>query len=526
MFTPSLPARLFHPDELLCLPLFKPMKDLAGRSLTAFLWGAGGSIVKIILQFAAQVVLARLLGPTEYGLFALGVIVVGLSTFFSDMGLAYGLIQKKSVDVNDIRFVWTWQCLLGISVSGIVFYSAGSLANLFAKPEAEFIFKSLSLVVLINAVTSLSTNLLKKSLNFKTLQVSELSSYFLGFGCVGIPLAIAGYGGASLVAAWLVQSASNFIILYLHVRHPLNFKFWTTDGGYMLRYGATALGTYLINWVLNSADKILVARIFPSHTVGLYTTAFNLVNAPSSAIYGNLQSIVFSACARLQDNHEALREVFLRLLTIITLVAFPLFILIGVGSDFVIATVYGAKWLDAAPLLAPFALVMPFWLIWGISTPILWNSGYTKLEFRLQIPMVFLWLAVLFVVTGSPPQIVATVAASFFALRCTVMVIAVVKILKISLRSFLNAIFGGILLSLVVAFVSVSLMPSIGALSVGAPVQFLLLLSAGGIAYFLSMCLLVPVLVDERMAAYIMMGQKKLPHWTKPIVRYLLGNQK
>ena len=501
------------------------MKDLAGRSLTAFLWGAGGSIIKIILQFSAQVVLARLLGPTEYGLFALGVIIVGLSTFFSDMGLAYGLIQKKTVNIDDIRFVWTWQCILGISVSSIIFTNAGSLANLFTKPEAEFIFQSLSLVILINAVTSLSTNLLKKSLNYKVLQISELFSYFLGFGCVGIPLAIAGYGGVSLVAAWLVQSGSNLIILYFQVRHPLTFKLWTTDGGHMLRYGATVLGTNLINWVLNGADKILVGRIFPSYTVGLYTTAFNFVNAPSSAIYGNLQSIVFSACARLQDNHQALREVFLRLLSLITLVTFPLFILIGVGSEFIIETVYGPKWLDAAQLLTPFALVMPFLLIWGISTPILWNSGYTKLEFWLQLPMVFVWLAAFSTVTGSSPQVVATVAASLFALRCIIMALAVVKILKISPRSFLNAISGGIMLSLIVAFVSVSLRPSIAAFNVGAPVQFLLLLSAGSIAYFLSICLLVPMLMDERMAAYIM-EHENLPRWAQPIIRYLIGNQK
>jgi O-antigen/teichoic acid export membrane protein len=294
----------------------------------------------------------------------------------------------------------------------------------------------------------------------------------------------------------------------------------------MLRYGATVLGTNLINWVLSGADKILVGRIFSSYTVGLYTTAFNFVHAPSSAIYGNLQSIVFSACARLQDNHEALREVFLRLLSLITLITFPLFILIAVGSEFLIVIVYGVKWLDAAQLLTPFALAMPFLLIWGISTPILWNSGYTKLEFWLQLPMVFLWLAVLSTLTDSSPQVVATVAASLFALRCIVMVLAVVKILKISPRSFLNAIFGGIVLSLIVAFVSLSLRPSITAFNAAPPVQLLLLLSAGGIAYFLSMCLLVPMLVDERMAAYIMMGQKKLPQWTRPIVRYLLGNQK
>ena len=60
------------------------MKDLGKQSVIAFSWGAGGSVVKIILQLGIQVILARLLGPAEYGLFALGVIVVGLSGYFSD----------------------------------------------------------------------------------------------------------------------------------------------------------------------------------------------------------------------------------------------------------------------------------------------------------------------------------------------------------------------------------------------------------------------------------------------------------
>lgn len=503
------------------------MKDLAGRSLIAFFWGAGGSAAKIILQFGAQIVLARLLGPAEYGLFALGVIVVSVSTYFSDMGLAYGLIQKKSVNADDIRFVWTWQCILGLSVSAIVFGSAGPLAELFAKPEAEFVFRWLSLVILINAWTALSINLLKKSLNYKVLQISELCSYFLGFGCIGIPMAIAGYGGASLVAAWIAQATSNLVILYFQVRHPVTFVFSTAGGGQMLRYGATVLGTNLINWLLSGADKLLVGRIFPASTVGLYTTAFNFVNTPSSAIYGNLQSIVFSACARLQDNHEALREVFLRLLLLITLVAFPFFIVIGVGSEFVIVAVYGAKWRDAAQFLTPFALVMPFLLIWGISTPILWNSGYTKLEFWLQLPMVFLWLAALSAVLDSPPQVVAIVAASLFALRCMIMVLAVVKVLEISLRSFLNAIWGGIVLSIIMAFISILLRPRIAEFDVDEPVQLLLLLGATGLAYLLSLCLLVPMLMDERLVAYVGKVQgEQLPRWAVPIVRYLLGNQK
>ena len=116
---------------------------------------------------------------------------------------------------DDIRFVWTWQCILGLSVASIIFFSAGTLAAFFAKPEAESIFRWLSLVVLINALTALSLNLLKKELNYKTLQLAQLSSYFLGYVCVGIPLAIAGYGNASLVASWLVQSSTN-LLFYIY----------------------------------------------------------------------------------------------------------------------------------------------------------------------------------------------------------------------------------------------------------------------------------------------------------------------
>jgi lipopolysaccharide exporter len=502
------------------------MKELGRQSLIAFFWGAGGSVLKIILQLGIQVILARLLGPTEYGLFALGVIIVGLSAYFSDLGLAYGLIQKKSVDANDIRFVWTWQCILGLSIASTIYFSAGSITVFFSKPEAEFIFQWLSLVILINALTAISTNLLKKKLNYKALQIAQLSSYCLGFGCIGIPLAIAGYGGAALVGGWLVQSSSNLLILYSYVRHPLTFKLWTADGNHMLRYGATVLGTNLINWALNSADKILVGRIFPASIVGLYTTAFNFVSSPSSTIYVNLQSIMFSACARLQDDHDALRQIFLRLLSLITLVAFPLFIVIGIGSEFIIATVYGEAWVEAASFMTPFALVMPFLLVWGISTPILWNSGHTKLEFRLQLPLVFVWFGALYAVANSPPQLIAVVAAALFAGRCLVITLAVGRAVNIPLLQLFQAVRGGALLTLMVGSVSLLLQPIIAAIQIHVSLQLFLLLTAGVITYLLSICLLAPILINQYLVGYLTKVNDQLPIWARFLVGFLFGRQK
>src|SRR5688500_13263383 len=134
-------------------PLISHPKDLATQSFSAFFWGAGGSVLRIILQFLTQVILARLLGPAEFGIFSLGVIVVGLSSIFYDVGLAYSLIQKKSVSTDDIRFVWTWQLILGLSVSVSVFLGSDLIASFFSEPEADLLFKWIYLVILLNSFT-------------------------------------------------------------------------------------------------------------------------------------------------------------------------------------------------------------------------------------------------------------------------------------------------------------------------------------------------------------------------------------
>ncbi|PTQ81032.1 O-antigen/teichoic acid export membrane protein [Nitrosospira multiformis] len=503
-----------------------PQKDLAVQSFKAFFWGAGGSILKIVLQFVTQVILARLLGPAEYGIFSLGVIVVGLTAIFYDVGLAYSLIQKKSISADDIRFVWTWQCILGLSVATSIFFASDLIANFFSKPKAEFLFQSLSLVILINSLTALSFNLLKKSLNYKVIQISQLISYFLGFACVGIPLAFAGYGHNALAVAWLIQAAMHFTILYTKVRHPVSLRLQTQDGNHMLRYSLTAFGTNLVNWILNGVDKIWVGKIYSAYIVGLYTTAYNLVNTPAFTIFVNLQAVFFSAGARLQEDHEALRTIFLRLLSLITLTAFPFFIVIGWGSDFIIETVYGVKWAEASPFLVPFAFATPFLLLWGISTPVLWNSGHTKLELRLQLPLVFLWLAVLYFITDLPPLTLAIAAASLFAFRSIAMAAAALYVLKIPISSFLRAIAAGVVLSLLLGVVSAAVKPIIAGLDIDVGLQLLLLLGAASVSYLLSLYFLVPRLLAQDLRAYLMREGERLPGWARSASRFLLRHPK
>ncbi|HRJ80031.1 MAG TPA: oligosaccharide flippase family protein, partial [Planctomycetota bacterium] len=223
---------------------------MASRAISAFLWGTGGGTVRIALQIGAQVVLARLLGPTEYGVFALGTLVITFSFFFADFGMAYGLIQKPNIDANDIRFVFTWQIIIGAVVTAGVIALAGPIASFFDEPRAEDVVRVLAGLCLINAVAAPAMNLLKRELDYRALQLSLIASYFVGFLLVGIPLAVAGHGVWALVAAWMVQALLGAAIAYAQVRHPVAPLLWYAGASSQGRYGGLVLATNLVNWCL------------------------------------------------------------------------------------------------------------------------------------------------------------------------------------------------------------------------------------------------------------------------------------
>src|SRR5712671_892564 len=103
---------------------------LAQRSISAALWGASGSVVQLVLQFGIQVVLARLLGPEQYGLFAMAGVLISLAGFFT-FGVTSALIQKHTVNGDDVRFANFWQLAIGTTVALAVFALAGPAAAFF-----------------------------------------------------------------------------------------------------------------------------------------------------------------------------------------------------------------------------------------------------------------------------------------------------------------------------------------------------------------------------------------------------------
>lgn len=505
-----------------------PVNDLrtglAQRGIEAFLWGTGGSVLRMALQLGTQIALARILGPEVYGLFAIGVLVIGVSNYLADFGLAYSLIQKPEVRPADVAFVWTLQVLLGLVVGGAMFAAAGPLAAAFDKEAAADMFRMLALVCLFNAMASPSTNLLKKTLDHRWLQLALLLAYVVGYFLVGLPLALAGAGIDSLVAAMVVQAVAQFVLLYARVRHPLAPRLAVDGGWQMLRYGAMVLATNLVNWVLTSADRLAVGRFFPASVVGLYATAYNLVNAPAAAGYATTQSVVFAACARLQGDPRAMYLLLKRLLATVAVVVFPLFAVASAGAEVVVAAVYGPSWREAAPFLAVFALGVPWMLVWGISTPVLWNTGRQRLEMTLQLPLAVLWCVVLWAVASSGALTFAFAAAGLLAFRSAVAVLLAGRQVGLGARALATMLLRGALVTLAVWLACAAMARWMAVLDWHAWVALPALLATGSLVLALVLLAGGRHLIDAALADWLAVHVTRLPTVLHGPVRRALGS--
>lgn len=440
-YPPKRPRTEPRPDSL----------DLGQRSLTAVFWGGGGSVLRITLQVLTQIALARMLGPAEYGLFAIGAIVIGLSSFFSDVGIAYSLIQKPQVTPQDLRFVFTWQLVLGLLVTALVAGLSGPIALFFGDAQAQGIVAALAVLCLVNALAAPAHNMLKRALDVRRIQLAHLLGYFAGFVGVGIPLALAGANAWALVAAWLVQATSTLAILYAGVRHPLQPLLWFSGARQIVRYGGTVLLTNVTNWLIGNIERVVIARIFATREVGLYATAYNLLFSPVTALVGIVQPVFFSAGARISAQQQRIAHTHLGLTALVTLLVLPVFASVAAIAPTFVLALYGAPWAAAAELVAPLALAMPLYLLWGLSTPLLWLAGAPQLEFRMQLPLALLWLAVAWLAAHHSVAAVAWAVVPMFALRYALILRAAAKLLPMPPADLWRALRGGLLLALLTA---------------------------------------------------------------------------
>ena len=477
------------------------MSGLSRSGVTAVKWSAISTVARFGLQLLAQVVLARTLGPDIFGVFAIGMVVLTFANFFSGFGFSWSLLQRTTLRDEDVRFAWTWQLIVGVITMLTVYWLAPVLAGYFREPRAQFVIEWLSLACLLTAAAAPASYLLQRDLNFRDAGLIQVGSYAAGYVVVGLPLAVAGWGATSLVAAWLVQATVVLVASYVLKPHAVRPLFWYADAASAVGTGRAVFFTNIVNWVLNNLDRVLIGRLLNAQALGLYNVAYNLATMPNNLLLGALQPAFLAAGARLQNELERLGRAYFQMLATVFVLVFPAFVFLALISADLVLLLYGPKWSEAGFVLSVLFLSMPAYVIWGISTPVLWNTGRKYYESALQLPIVALGAVAFYLFAGRGIQAAAVVAAMLLVMRALVIGTTAFRALKLSWTDLIPHVWRGGLLS---GLCAISVMAGQQAVA-----RFEMPLLSLGVSMLLALCMLAlllkvrPQLLGDQTAAMV-----------------------
>jgi O-antigen/teichoic acid export membrane protein len=327
----------------------------------------------------------------------------------------------------------------------VFLFLAPWIAQAMRQPDSVNVLRALSVVCLVNALATVSQNLLRRELNFKAVYVGQMVSFALAYFVFGIGLAMTGFGVWALVAAVIGQSVIACLWMLNATRHPMALLFKHPQGGSdLMRFGGNALLVNLLNWSLGNLDRFLVGRAFSGHGLGLYNTTYNLILVPTTQIVGILQSILFPASARAQADMVMLAVMARAGLNIGALITVPTFVAVSMFAAPIMNILYGTAWMGAAPVLAALSIAMIPYCLMGILTPLIWGAGKVALEGKVQALCLVLFLGLAYAASLISLAAVAWSVAIAFSFRFIGIVFVFGKAFDVKFWQLLAELRGGV----------------------------------------------------------------------------------
>jgi len=401
-------------------------QSLTSKSITALKWNYLGRLISLSLQFAIGIILARLLGPEPFGLVAIALFVQGLGNLFAEGGLGSALIQSQDISEHDIRSVFSTQILIGIILSGAVAGTAPLMAAFFNEPNATPVIMMMALSFIIQAIGQTSNALIRRNLEFKKIQIISLISYSIGYLGFGLPLATLDYGVWSLIAAQLTQVSINALSTYFSHRHPI-LPLVSPNNCRYLRFGTAMTLNNITSWGISNLDTAIIGRSFETATLGVYNRVFNLVNMPMYAVTSSMQSVLFSAYAKSQNNQVILQRTFIASTSIMALLFFPIYGAMAAIPDLIIPTLFGDKWQAAIPLMIPLCFAMAVNAMLAMSGPLLSAIGLPHIELKAQLLTLLISIPSLILAAQESVLTVAWTLLGTYILRLLLLVTATLR---------------------------------------------------------------------------------------------------
>ena len=398
--------------------------ELARRGAAGGLWALGANGLQLVLAVASTMLLARVLDPSDFGLFAMAMVAFALVAPLRDLGLPPALVQRAVVRRAELPALRRFNAAATLLLGALVVLAGLALAAFYDEPRVARLAPWLALALVLRGLLNVTYGLLLRAMAWRTLAGIELASYAAGaaLGCV---LALRGAGVGALIAQQLAWFGTQAALLHVAARRGRAPELASADDGpdgpdgqggdgarharraapglrHYLDYARPVSGARLTTELVAQADRLALGRFADVATLGLYQNALRWASLPLLQLMLPLGSIATATLSRLADDPVRLRAAVRELFELVASLLVPLFAFLALAADPIVPLLLGERWIAAVPAFRLLALAMLF-------------EGVDRVASWLHLALGHVGARLRWVLVASPPLALAPVLGALVA---------------------------------------------------------------------------------------------------------------
>lgn len=362
-------------------------RGLAQRVRVGAAWGLVNNFVLRLGSLSAGIIMARLLTPTDYGIYAIALVALTILQSMNELGVSLALVRWDGDVRRFAPTVMTIAVVSSVILYAATFVAAPAFCAAMGAPHAMGVLRLLCLSIIIDGVATVPVGILNREFLQRRRFYSDLLN-FVTSTSVTIGLAAGGFGAISFawgrVLGGLVAVVAFILLCPIRVRPGWD----KTTAGQLMRFGLPLAGASLLVLATTSVDNLIVGAKLSAAALGFYVMAFNQSSWPLTVFSDAARRVSLAGFARAVQDLDQVNRYLQRGFALLFAASLPVCVLLAVFATPMLHAIYGERWTPAAPALQFLAILGLVRVMTFVGYDLLVAMGRSRCLIALQV----LWL--------------------------------------------------------------------------------------------------------------------------------------
>lgn len=337
-------------------------------------WTLSMRLVNRGIGIVSTLILARLLSPEDFGVYALAMSVYAFIELLRAFGFSTALIQNQQAVDDHYHTAWTLHLLFSILAGGLLFLSAAPAAEFVREPKLEMVFRFMSLLFFLDGLKNVGIIDFQKYMTFDREFRMRLITKLAGF-FVTVPLAFVLRSYWALLAGLMASSLA--LVLLSYTMQPFRPRLHLGRWRELLAFSAWLQVNNFLNYFNRHVENFMLSRMAGTAVVGSLRMARE-TGQLLAEVAQPINRAAFPGYARVNRDMAQLGDVFCDVMSVLMVAALPIALGTFAIAHLFVPTVLGETWLHIVPLVRWLALAALLSLLMSSTNNVLIAMGRVR----------------------------------------------------------------------------------------------------------------------------------------------------